>query len=128
MDAASLNALKSYTLSMEKISAMQAAMDEGEEEFGHDEEDEERRRRQQDHCRYGGEAERHAGGDGDLSQAWAERARRGGDAVRADGCGHGRDAYPSAAPKLADRMSPAQVAFYKQHQAELKKVTWLNGG
>jgi len=32
--------------------------------------------------------------------------------------------YPSAAPKLADRVSPAQVAFYKQHQAELKKVTW----
>jgi hypothetical protein len=36
-------------------------------------------------------------------------------------------AYPSAAAKLSDRMSPAQVAFYKQHQAELKKVKWLNG-
>ncbi len=37
-------------------------------------------------------------------------------------------AYPSAAAKLADRTSPAQIAFYKQHQAELKKMSWLSGG
>ena len=36
--------------------------------------------------------------------------------------------YPSAAAKLSDRMSPAQVTFYKQHQLELKKMSWLFGG
>ncbi len=36
--------------------------------------------------------------------------------------------YPSAAGKLSDRMSPAQVAFYKQHQTELKNMSWLFGG
>jgi hypothetical protein len=35
--------------------------------------------------------------------------------------------YPSAAPKLADRVSPAQIAFYKQHQGEMKKISWLFG-
>jgi hypothetical protein len=35
--------------------------------------------------------------------------------------------YPAAAPKLADRVSPAQIAFYKQHQAELKSLPWLFG-
>ena len=36
--------------------------------------------------------------------------------------------YPQAAAKLSDRVSPAQIAFYKQHQAELKKMHWLFGG
>ena len=36
-------------------------------------------------------------------------------------------AYPEAAPKLTDRVSPAQIAFYKQHQADLKKMKWLSG-
>ena len=36
-------------------------------------------------------------------------------------------AYPTAAAKLGDRVSPAQIAFYKQHQAELKKLRWLFG-
>jgi hypothetical protein len=35
-------------------------------------------------------------------------------------------AYPSAAPTLSDRVSSAQIAFYKQHQADLKKMSWLS--
>jgi len=35
--------------------------------------------------------------------------------------------FRAAAPKLSDRVSPAQIAFYKQHQTELKKMAWLSG-
>jgi hypothetical protein len=35
--------------------------------------------------------------------------------------------YPSVASGLSDRMSAGQLAFYKQHQAELKKERWLSG-
>ncbi|MGA9794800.1 MAG: hypothetical protein WBQ17_04605 [Rhizomicrobium sp.] len=35
--------------------------------------------------------------------------------------------YPSAAAKLAAQTSPAQIAFVKAHAAELKKMTWLSG-
>lgn len=35
--------------------------------------------------------------------------------------------YPSAAPSLAQQTSPAQIAFYKAHQAELKNLKWLSG-
>jgi hypothetical protein len=36
--------------------------------------------------------------------------------------------FPSLAPKFAAQTSPAQIAFYKQHQAEFKNFRWLNGG
>jgi hypothetical protein len=36
-------------------------------------------------------------------------------------------AYPSAAGKLADETSPAQIAFYKQNQAALTSMPWLSG-
>jgi hypothetical protein len=36
-------------------------------------------------------------------------------------------AYPSTAAKLSDELSPAQIAFFKAHQAELKKMSWLFG-
>jgi hypothetical protein len=35
--------------------------------------------------------------------------------------------YPTAGAKLSDETSPAQVAFFKAHQAELKKMSWLYG-
>ncbi|MGH6871652.1 MAG: hypothetical protein ACREHE_09105 [Rhizomicrobium sp.] len=35
--------------------------------------------------------------------------------------------YPSAAPKLAQQTSPAQIAFYRQHRNEMKAMKWLNG-
>jgi len=36
-------------------------------------------------------------------------------------------AYPSAAAKFATRTSPAQIAFYKEHEQELKAMPWLYG-
>jgi len=35
--------------------------------------------------------------------------------------------YPQAAASLSDRVSPAQIAFYRQHMVELKKMPWLFG-
>ncbi|HEY2070966.1 MAG TPA: hypothetical protein VGG48_15530 [Rhizomicrobium sp.] len=35
--------------------------------------------------------------------------------------------YPSAASSLAQQTSPAQIAFYKAHQAELQKLNFLSG-
>jgi hypothetical protein len=37
-------------------------------------------------------------------------------------------AYPAAAAKIADETSPAQIAFFKTHEAEIKKMRWLYGG
>jgi len=123
---ADLSQLKSYTLSMDKINAMQAAMD--------------------DAKRDGMDKKLNSTSDNAQSLAQMEanvKAMPGAMAIFAK---HGLSAhdvvvmplalmdagmcvaYPSAAPKLADRVAPAQVAFYKQHQADLKKVKWLSGG
>lgn len=127
LDAASLNALKSYTLSMDKISAMQAAMDDAKKIPALME-------KQKD---VGDDAKSIAEMEAKLNalpQAVTIYRKHGltvhdavvmplvlmdaGVAV----------SYPSAAAKLSDRMSPAQVTFYKQHQLELKKMSWLFGG
>jgi len=127
LDAASLNALKSYTLSMDKINAMQAAMDDAKKN------------------RALAEQQKSAGDDSKsivemeaklnaMPQAMAIYRKHGltaHDAVVMPFALMDAGmvvAYPSAAPKLADRVSPAQIAFYKQHQAELKKLSWLFGG
>jgi len=123
---ADLSQLKSYTLSMDKINAMQAAMD--------------------DAKRSGMDKKLNSTSDNARSLAQMEanvKAMPGAMAIFAK---HGLSAhdvvvmplalmdagmcvaYPSAAPKLADRVAPAQIAFYKQHQADLKKVKWLSGG
>jgi hypothetical protein len=122
---ADLAQLKSYTLSMDKINAMQAAMDEAKKS--------------------GMDKTMQKTGDNANSLAQMEanvKAMPGAAALFAK---HGLTphdvvvmplalmdagmcvAYPSAAPKLTDRVSPAQIAFYKQHQADLKKVGWLSG-
>jgi hypothetical protein len=127
LSPADLNALKSYNLSMDKINAMQAAMDEA----------------KHDAALSGGM--KNVGGDSksiaemeaklnSMPQAMALYRKHGltaHDAVVMPFALMDAGmvvAYPSAAPKLADRVSPGQVAFYKQHQAELKKVSWLSGG
>jgi hypothetical protein len=125
MDPASLNALKSYTLSMDKIQAMQAAMDEAKKS--------------------GALKNAKSVGDDSKSLAEMEAKMNAMPAAMAIYRKHGLTAhdavvmpfvlmdagmavaYPSAASKLSDRMSPAQIAFYKQHQAELKKISWLSG-
>ena len=125
LSPADLSALKGYTLSMDKINAMQAAMDEAEKSGKHED------------MTKVGEAK---------SVAEMESRLKAMPGVMAVFTKHGLGAhdvvvmpialmdagmcvaYPAAASKLADRVSPAQITFYKQHQAELKKVKWLNGG
>jgi hypothetical protein len=126
LSPADLNALKSYSLSMDKIKAMQAAMDDAQ--------------------KAGMGQKVHSVGDDSKSLADMEakmKATPGAMAIFSKHSLTAHDAvvmpfalmdagmcvlYPSAAPKLADRVSPAQIAFYKQHKAELDKMKWLNGG
>ncbi len=127
LSPADLNALKSYSLSMDKVKAMQAAMDE---------------------AKGNAAMQKSMKSVGDDSKSLAEMEAKLNAIPQAAALykKHGlsthdvvvmpfalMDAgmcalYPSAAPKLADRVSPAQIAFYKQHQAELKKVHWISGG
>jgi hypothetical protein len=122
---ADLAQLKSYTLSMDKIKGMQAAMD--------------------DARKSGMDNKMNSAGDNAQSLAAMEANIKAMPGAMAIFSRHGLTAhdvvvmplalmdagmcvaYPSAAPKLADRVSPAQVAFYKQHQAELKQMKWLGG-
>jgi hypothetical protein len=127
LDAASLNALKTYTLSMDKINAMGAAYADMakvpglKEKSGH----------------VGDNAKTLADMEGNLAklpQAMAILKAHGLSAHDAVVLPYAlMDAsmvvmYPSAAAGLADRTSPAQIAFCKLHQAELKNIHWLNGG
>lgn len=126
LSPADLNALKSYTLSMDKINGMQAAMDEAKKS--------------------GMENKMHNVGDSAKSLAEMEAKVKAIPGAMAIFAKHGLSAhdivvmpfalmdasmcvqYPTAAPKLADRVSPAQIAFYKQHKAEIDKMKWLSGG
>ncbi|MBV9990191.1 MAG: hypothetical protein JOZ72_02775 [Alphaproteobacteria bacterium] len=126
LSPADLAALKSYSLSMDKVTAMQAAMDDA-------------------HKMPGMDKQMH-GAEDSKSIAEMEARMSAMPGAMALFKKHGLTAhdvvvmpfalmdagmcvlYPSAAPKLADRVSPAQIAFYKQHKAELDKVHWLNGG
>jgi hypothetical protein len=126
LSPADLTALKSYTLSMDKINAMQAAMEEAKKNAA---------------------LSKGMKGIGDDSKSIAEMEAKLNAMPQAMAIyrKHGLSAhdvvvmpfalmdagmcvaYPSAAPQLVDRVSPAQIAFYKQHQAELKKAKWLTG-
>ncbi len=122
---ADLGQLKSYTLSMDKINAMQAAMDDA-KKSGMDK----KMQSSGDNAQSLGQMEANVKAMPGAMAIFAKHGLSAHDVVvmplalmDAGMC----VAYPSAAPKLADRVSPAQIAFYKQHQAELKKVGWLNG-
>jgi hypothetical protein len=121
-----LSALKGYTLSMDKINAMQAAMDEAKKNTA----------LSQGMKSVGDDSKSIAEMEARLNampQAMAIYRKHGLSAhdvvvmpfalMDAGMC----VSYPSAAPKLADRVSPAQIAFYKQHQGEMKKISWLFG-
>ena len=127
LSPADLNALKSYALSMDKINAMQAAMDEAK----HNEALSKGMKSIGDDSKSISEMEARLNA---MPQAIAIYRKHGLNAhdvavmpfvlMDAGMC----VLYPSAAPKLADRVSPPQVAFYKQHKAELDKMKWLSGG
>lgn len=125
LSPADLAALKSYSLSMDKVNAMGAAMDEL--------------------SKMPAGKQQHNIGNDSKSVTDMEAKLNAMPQVMAVYRKHGLSAhdvavmpfalmdagmavaYPQVATKLSDRISPAQVAFYKQHQAELKKVKWLNG-
>ncbi len=127
LDPASAGALKSYTLSMDKVKAMQDATDEGKKNAAL-------------------MKSLKSVGDDSKSIAQMEAKLSANAPAMALYRKHGLSAhdvvvmpfvlmdagmavqYPSAAGKLSDRMSPAQIAFYKQHQTELKNMSWLFGG
>lgn len=127
LSPADLAALKTYALSMDKVNAMQAAMDEAKKMPA-----------------MAGKM-RGPGSDAKTIAEMEARIAAMPQAMALYGK-HGLSAhdavvmpfvlmdagmcvlYPTAAPKLADRTSPAQIAFYKQHQAELKKIRWVSGG
>jgi hypothetical protein len=125
MSAADLNALKSYSLSMDKINGMQAAMDDAQKAHMS-----EKLKGTGDNAKSLAEMEANVNATPGAMAIFSKHGLSAHDVVvmpfalmDAGMC----VAYPSAAPKLADRVSPAQVAFYKQHQAELKKMKWLGG-
>ena len=126
LDAASLNALKTYSLSMDKINAMGAAY--------------------ADMAKVPGLKEK-ASHVGDTAQSFAQMEANVAalPEVMAIFRKHGLTAhdavlmpfvlmdagmvalYPTSAASLSDRTSAAQIAFYKAHQAELQKIKWMNG-
>jgi Flp pilus assembly protein TadG len=130
LDPASAKQLHDYTLSMDKVKAMQAAMDDFNRAAASDP---------------GLRQQSKDTGDNSKSVAEMEAKIKASPRMYAIYQKHGLTAedavvmpfvlmdagmavqYPSAAAKLSNQMSPAQVAFYKQHQAELKKMPWLFG-
>ena len=121
---ADLAQLKSYTLSMDKINAMQAAIDDAKKSGMAD-----KIRSTSNDAQSLAQTEANMKAMSGAMAIFAKHGLTAHDAVvlplammDAGMC----VAYPSAAPQLADRVSPAQIAFYKQHQAELKKVKWLS--
>ena len=121
-----LNALKSYTLSMDKINAMQAAMDDAKKVPALME----KQKSAGDDAKSIAEMEARVNAMPQAIAIYRKHGLSAHDAVVMPfvlmDAGMAVS-YPSAAAKLSDRTAPAQVAFYKQHQAELKKVRWLFG-
>lgn len=127
LDPASAKAMREYVLTMDKVNGMQAAMDEGKKNTA----------TMKGMKSVGDDAKSIAEMEAKLNAmppAMALYRKHGLSAHDAVVMPFvlmyaGMEvAYPSAAGKLAQYTSPAQVAFYKQHQAELKKLSWLNGG
>lgn len=125
LDPADIRALRDYPLSMNKVKAMQDAMDEAKKLHAMDP-----NKHLDDNAKTLAQMEAKLNA---MPQAAAIFRRHGltahdvvvmplalmdaGVAV----------SYPKAAASLSDRVSPAQIAFYKQHMAELKKMPWLFG-
>ena len=124
---ADLAQLKSYTLSMDKVKAMQAAMDEGKKNAALMKS----LKSVGDDSKSIAEMEAKLSANGPAMALYRKHGLSAHDVVVMPfvlmDAGMAAQ-YPSAAGKLSDRMSPAQVAFYKQHQTELKNMSWLFGG
>jgi hypothetical protein len=127
MSAADLKAMHDYTLSMDKIKAVQGAIDDMKQLAKTDPAFAKLANSDNDDAKNFSEMEARFNANPKLVAILKRHGLRASDMVLAPivlmSAGVAA-AYPSAAAKLADQTSPAQIAFFKQHQKELKSVSW----
>ncbi|MBV9044943.1 MAG: hypothetical protein JO348_14270 [Alphaproteobacteria bacterium] len=126
LDAASLNALKNYSLSMDKIEALGAAYAEMARVPGL----KDKSSHVGDNAKTLAEMEARLTSLPEAMAIFKKHGLTAHDAVTMPFALMDAGmvaAYPAAATRLSDRTSAAQIAFYKAHEAELKKLGWLHG-
>lgn len=127
LSPADLKKLHDYTLSMDKIMAMQAVMNDI--KGAHDPSLQKQASAIGDSSQSLGEMEAKLKGNAKLWAFYAKHGLSPDDAVVMPfvimSAGVAAQ-YPQAAGKLADQTLPAQIAFFKAHQAELNKLSWIN--
>jgi hypothetical protein len=124
-------AMHDYTLSMDKVKAMQAAMDEFNAAAAKDPSLKTQTKSVGDDSKSIAEMEGRFQSNPRLMAIYGRHGITAHDAVVMPFVlmYAGMIAqYPTAGAKLSDETSPAQVAFFKAHDAELKKTRWLSGG
>lgn len=130
LSPADSKAMHDYTLSMDKVKAMGAAMDDFQKLSKTNPALAQQAKSVGDTSNSLAEMEAKVKGNPQLMAVYAHRGLSAEDAVvmpfvlmYAGMCVQ----YPSAAAGLAQQTSPAQIAFYKAHQGELKTQAWLSG-
>jgi hypothetical protein len=129
LSAADYKALHDYTLSMDKIRAMQAAMDELKQMMKSDP-SLNKLNDETDDSKNLAELEAKLNSVPKLAAVYRKHGLTAADAVLMPLTLMSASValqYPSAAVKLSAQTSPAQIAFVKAHGAELKKMSWLYG-
>jgi hypothetical protein len=115
--------LHDYTLSMDKVKAMQAAQD----DIG---KDPSLKNQSLNGAHSIAQMQAMIGGNPRLISVYSRHGLSAADVVLMPltlmSAGVAAE-YPSAAAKLSDRTSPAQIAFFKAHEKELKATKWLYG-
>jgi len=126
-----LSKMRGYTLSMDKIRAMQAAMDDVRRAENSDPSLAARSSDVGDSSKSLAEMEARLKSIPQLYAIYTRHGLNADDAVLMPlvlmSAGVAAE-YPQSAAKLADQTSPAQITFFKAHKAELKKMPWLYGG
>jgi hypothetical protein len=123
LSPADAKALHDYTLSMDKVKAMQAAQD----DIG---KDPSLKNQSLNGAQSIAQMEAMIGGNPRLVAIYTRHGLSAADVVLMPfvlmSAGTAAQ-YPTAAAKLSDRTSPAQIAFFKTHETELKATKWLYG-
>jgi len=130
LSPADAKALHDYTLSMDKIKGMQAAMDDFNAAAKADPALKKQSSDIGDQAKSFAEMEAKIKANPRMMGIYGKHGLKADDAVLMPFVLMNAGvavAYPSAATKLSNELSPVQIAFYKQHQAELKKMPWLFG-
>lgn len=131
LSPADKKAMHDYTLSMDKVKAMQAAMDDFNTMATKDPSLKAQTKSVGDDSKSIADMEGRFQSNSRLMAIYARHGITAHDAVLMPFVlmYAGMTAkYPEVGAKLSDETSPAQVAFFKAHEAELKKTRWLSGG